>query len=64
MLETISVSNIFLQHFEVITDPRIERCKRYELLDILLLSICAVISGAEGWEDIEDFGRLKLGWLR
>jgi predicted transposase YbfD/YdcC len=33
-------------------------------MDILLLSICAVISGAEGWEDIEDFGKLKLDWLR
>lgn len=64
MLEVIFMSDTFLQHFEVITDPRIERCKRYELMDILLLSICAVLSGAEGWEDIEDFGRLKLEWLR
>lgn len=53
-----------LKHFESIEDPRIERCKRYELMDILLLSVCAVISGAEGWEDIEDFGKLKLDWLR
>ncbi|WP_211487445.1 transposase family protein, partial [Escherichia coli] len=28
----------------------------HKLSDILLLTICAVISGAEGWEDIEDFG--------
>ncbi|WP_162535409.1 transposase family protein, partial [Escherichia coli] len=27
----------------------------HKLSDILLLTICAVISGAEGWEDIEDF---------
>ena len=53
-----------LKHFASIEDPRIERCKRYELMDILLLSVCAVISGAEGWEDIEDFGKLKLDWLR
>ena len=53
-----------LKHFDVIKDPRIDRCKRYELMDILLLSICAVVSGAEGWEDIEDFGKLKLEWLR
>lgn len=58
------MSDTFLHYFEDITDPRIERCKRYELMDILLLSICAVISGAQGWEDIEDFGRLKLDWLR
>ena len=54
----------FLKHFDPITDPRIERCKKHDLLDILLLAICAVISGAEGWEDIEDFGHLKLDWLR
>lgn len=58
------MSETFLQHFEDITDPRIERCKRYELMDILLLSMCAVLSGVEGWEDIEDFGKLKLDWLR
>lgn len=57
-------SMIFLQHFKSVTDPRIDRCKRHELMDIFLLSICAVIAGAEGWEDIEDFGHLKLDWLR
>lgn len=58
------MSDSFLQHFSSIQDPRIERRKLHELLDILLLAICAVISGAEGWEDIEDFGHLKLEWLR
>ncbi|EHJ7618749.1 ISAs1 family transposase [Salmonella enterica] len=33
-------------------------------MDILLLAICAVISGSTGWEDIEDFGKAKLNWLR
>ena len=32
--------------------------------DILLLTICAVIAGAEGWEDIADFGEDRLDWLR
>ena len=58
------MTTTFLNHFESIVDPRIERCKRHALLDILLLAISAVISGAEGWEDIEDFGHLKLDWLR
>jgi predicted transposase YbfD/YdcC len=58
------MSTTFLKHFESITDPRIDRCKKHNLLDILLLAISAVLSGAEGWEDIEDFGHLKLGWLR
>ena len=58
------MSTTFLKHFEAITDPRIESCKKHNLLDIILLAISAVISGAEGWEDIEDFGHLKLDWLR
>ena len=58
------MSKTFLKHFDSIDDPRIDRCKKHELLDILLLAISAVMSGAEGWEDIEDFGHLKLDWLR
>jgi len=54
----------FLKHFSTIDDPRINRCKRHELIDILFLSVCAVLSNAEGWEDIEDFGHSKLDWLR
>ncbi len=45
-------------------DPRIERNKRHALADLVLLTICAVVSGADGWEAIEDFGREKLDWLR
>jgi len=58
------MNDSFLNHFDSIADPRIERCKKHRLLDILLLAISAVISGAEGWEDIEDFGHLKLDWLK
>ena len=58
------MSATFLKHFNSITDPRIERCKKHELIDILLLAISAVISGAQGWEDIEYFGHLKLDWLK
>jgi predicted transposase YbfD/YdcC len=42
----------------------VERHKRHKLLDIIILSICAVISGAEGWEAIEQFGHDKQKWLR
>ena len=36
----------------------------HELRDVLLLTISAVIAGAEGWEDIVDFGHYKLDWLK
>lgn len=58
------MSVTFLKYFDSISDPRIDRCKKHNLLDILLLSITAVMSGSEGWEDIENFGHIKLDWLR
>ena len=45
--------------FEQIEDPRIERTKFHTISDILTLSVLAVIAGAEGWEDIEQFGHDK-----
>ena len=54
----------FMTHFSIIDDPRIERCKKHNLLDILFLTVSAVLSGAQGWEDIEEFGHAKLEWLR
>jgi len=42
----------------------VERNKRHALPDILLLTISAVLGGAEGWEAIEQFGNEKLPWLR
>ena len=34
------------------------------MIDVIVLCVCAVLSGAEGWSDIEEFGRTKLDWLR
>ena len=51
-------------HFGKLDDPRIDRTKKHLLVDIVCLSICAVIAGAEGWEDIEEFGEQKEEWLR
>ena len=50
--------------FADLPDPRIERTKRHQLLDIITIAICAVICGADSWTDIELFGQAKLPWLR
>src|SRR5262245_44800627 len=52
------------QHFADLPDPRVERTKRHQLLDILTIAVCAVIGGADSWVDIELYGRSKEGWLR
>jgi predicted transposase YbfD/YdcC len=54
----------FIKHFSTLKDPRIERGKLHELMDILVLVICAMVAGAEGWEAIAEFGQAKLEWLR
>ena len=54
----------FVEHFSELEDPRIERKKLHALTDIMVLVVCAMISGAEGWEDIAAFGHSKLEWLR
>jgi predicted transposase YbfD/YdcC len=53
-----------VESFSEIADPRIERTKRHLLSDILTLAVLAVIAGAEGWEDIEEFGHSKHEWLK
>ena len=54
----------FLQNFEALNDPRIERTKEHLLIDIVAISILAVISGAEGWVAIETYGQAKYEWLK
>lgn len=46
-----------------INDPRIDRTKKHELIDILVIAICAVICGAKSWVEIEDFGEAKQEWF-
>ncbi len=52
------------EHFSKLTDPRIDRRKEHKLIDMIVIAICAVICGAEGWTDIENFGNSKLPWLK
>jgi predicted transposase YbfD/YdcC len=52
------------KHFSKVTDPRLERTKEHKLTDIISIALCAVICGAEGWTDIENFGKSKLPWLK
>ena len=53
-----------VDHFSDIDDPRIERNKLHKLIDILTITICAVVCNADTWEDIEEFGKAKEGWFR
>jgi len=54
----------FIDHFSDLEDPRVQENITHDLLDILFLVIAGILSGAEGWSDIKDFGDKKLTWLR
>ena len=51
-------------YFAGLQDPRVERTKQHKLLDIIIIAICGMISGAEGWVEIEEFGKEKEAWLK
>lgn len=52
-----------LDHFADLEDPR-TRESRYELRELLLVAVCAVLSGADNWVDVAMWGETKLPWLR
>lgn len=53
-----------LKYFVELTDPRVERNREHLLEEILLMAIAAVLSGAESWNDIEEYGEAKIEWLK
>lgn len=52
-----------MEHLERVPDPRMQRTQRHELLDILAISLCAVIGGADHWTEVVEFGQSKLAWF-
>jgi predicted transposase YbfD/YdcC len=54
----------FIAHFENLEDSRTDINKHYVLLDMVFLTMAAVLSGAKGWKAIHIFGVAQLAWLR
>jgi len=49
--------------FAHVSDPRRANA-RHRLFDIFVIALCAVISGAEGWEDMEEYGQAQAEWFK
>jgi predicted transposase YbfD/YdcC len=60
------ISGSILEHFSILPDPRRENhnTKQHELLDIIIITILAMICGAETWIDIVLYGQEKKDWLK
>lgn len=54
----------FTQYFADLPDPRVNRTRWHRLDDILVISLCAVICGADSFESIERFGKARHDWLK
>ena len=53
-----------VKHFEGLADPRRGNAKAHIFLEILIIAILAMICGADGWSDVELFGKNKKAWLK
>lgn len=52
-----------IEHFSGMQDPRYDQGKRHPLLSIIVIALCAVICGADGWTQIEEFGKDRQAWF-
>ncbi len=59
-----SPANLVYQHFEKITDPRVNRGGNHNLMEMIFVALTATLCGANGWADVERFAKSKHKWFR
>ena len=64
MLATISPVKLIETYFGSLRDPRAAHSILHKLLDILVITICAVICGADNFVEIAEYGKEKEEWLK
>src|SRR6516165_7485628 len=52
------------KHFTKLKDPRRRHRRLHLLPDIIVVALCAVVAGAQDWQEIETFGRKRRAWLK
>ena len=53
-----------LEHLQQVPDPRLERRRRHDLIDLLVIALCATIGGADNWVEVVQFGRAHHDWFK
>ena len=53
-----------IDHFETIEDPRVDRTKKHNVIDIIAITVMATVSGMKNWIDIVDWGKANEEWLK
>jgi len=59
-----SPTTTIISHFSTLSDPRIEKKTRHLLEDIIVITICAAICGADDWVAVMNYGKAKYDWLK
>ena len=52
-----------VESFKALHDPRVNRTKDHELVDVMVIALCSMLCGAETFNDMEDFGNSKQEWF-
>jgi len=53
-----------ITHFQDLPDPRVNRTREHDLIDLLVIAICTLLCGGESFNDMEDFGHAKHDWFK
>jgi predicted transposase YbfD/YdcC len=53
-----------IDHFKDLPDPRVTGRCDHDLIDVLVIALCCLLCGGEGFNDMEDFGKAKHDWLK
>jgi predicted transposase YbfD/YdcC len=53
-----------IEHFKDLPDPRVNRTKDHDLIDILVIAVCTLLCAGESFNDMEDFGKAKQDWFK
>lgn len=53
-----------VEHLSEVPDPRLDRRKEHELIDILVIAVCTLLCAGETFNDMEDFGKAKYEWFK
>ena len=60
----VDAARPMLRHFDDLEDPRMERTRLHSLNDILFITLCAVLCGANRWTEVQVYGKARWDWLK
>lgn len=53
-----------IEHFKNLADPRMDRTRDHDLIDVLIIAVCCLLCAGESFNDMADFGRAKEDWFK